>query len=154
MKKFALVFLLFLCACSQKNNKHVIDSTEKNQYLFVISSHAGSLKENLLTLEPVPLVVYFSDRPHRVAGHSDLKEFIAKWDKGINTYKTDPPNATLSISEKGKMKDAIIELMDPELKDDKLQFKVNILKNGIPQSFGPNSLFLDLYVDTAIITGG
>ncbi len=56
--------------------EHVIDDSKNTGYLFVISGTSGSLKGDTLTLNGVPNVIYFSDRPNRIAGHLSLLEFI------------------------------------------------------------------------------
>ena len=75
--------------------EHVIDDSNNTGYLFVISGTSGSLDGDKLTLNGVPNVIYFSDRPARKAGHLSVSEFIEMWDKGVDSFKADPPNATL-----------------------------------------------------------
>ncbi len=58
------------------NAEHVIEDSKNTGYLFVISGTSGSLKGDTLTLNGVPNVIYFSDRPNRIAGHLSLLEFI------------------------------------------------------------------------------
>ena len=53
--------------------EHVIDDSKNTGYLFVISGTSGSLKGDTLTLNGVPNVLYFSNRPVRVAGISRLR---------------------------------------------------------------------------------
>jgi len=77
--------------------EHVIDDSKNTRYLFIISGTSGSLDGDTLTLNGVPNVIYFSDRPARKVGHISVSEFIGMWDKGVDSFKADPPNATLSI---------------------------------------------------------
>jgi len=56
--------------------ENVIDDSKNPGYLFVISGMSGSLDGDKLTLNGVPNVIYFSDRPDRVAGHLSLKKFV------------------------------------------------------------------------------
>ncbi len=79
------------------NAEHVIEDSKNTGYLFVISGTSGSLDGDKLTLNGVPNVIYFSDRPARKAGHLSVSEFIEMWDKGVDSFKADPPNATLSV---------------------------------------------------------
>ncbi len=58
------------------NAENVIDDSKNPGYLFVISGMSGSLDGDKLTLNGVPNVIYFSDRPDRVAGHLSLKKFV------------------------------------------------------------------------------
>ena len=48
--------------------EHVIDNSKEPQYLFTLASKSGTFEGDILTLKGIPLVVYFSDRPVRVAG--------------------------------------------------------------------------------------
>ena len=122
---------------------HVLDSSRKPEYLFVQSAKSGSFDGDKLTLRGIPLVIYFSDRPYRIAGHVSLKEFLGKWDKGSDSFRADPPNATLSIYEESGSKNAVIELMDPRIDGDSLTYKVRVLEGNVPSSFGASSLFID-----------
>ncbi len=49
--------------------EHVIEDSKNTDYLFVISGTSGSLDGDTLTLNGVPNVIYFSDRPARKTGH-------------------------------------------------------------------------------------
>jgi len=60
---------------------NVIDDSKNPGYLFVISVMSGSLDVDTLT--GVPTVIYFSDRPDRVAGHLSLEKFVESWNKGV-----------------------------------------------------------------------
>ncbi|MDA2920406.1 hypothetical protein MYX76_13100 [Desulfobacterota bacterium AH_259_B03_O07] len=123
--------------------EHVIDDSKKPGYLFVLSAASGSLKGDTLTLNGVPNVIYFSDRPARKAGHMSLSEFIEMWDKGVDNFKADPPNATLSVLKKDGAKNVVVELMSVEKKNGSVVFKVAVLEGMSPESFKMSSLFLD-----------
>jgi hypothetical protein len=41
-----------------------------------------------------PATIVFSDRPKRLAGHMDTKEFVPFWSEGKDSFAKDPPNAT------------------------------------------------------------
>lgn len=68
--------------------EHVIDSTKNPHYLFSLAAKSGSLDGNLLTLKGVPLVVYFSDRPNRIAGHITLEKFVEMWGRSTTSKPT------------------------------------------------------------------
>ena len=114
-------------------------------YLFVLSGESGSFEGDTLTLNDVPLVVYFSDRPYRVAGHMSLEKFVELWGKGSDSFKADPPNATLSIFGEQGNKDVVVELMEPRIKEATLVFRVRLLKGNIAKSFGAASIFIDAF---------
>lgn len=147
--KYTAVFLtmaIILSAIPQiVYGEHVIDETKKPQFLFVVSAKSGAFEDGTLTLKDVPLVIYFSDRPDRIAGHTSLKKFVEDWHKGADSIKADPPNATLSIFNKDGSKDAVVELSEVRLNEDLLTCKVRALEGNIPKSFGPSSLFIDAF---------
>ncbi len=66
--------------------EHVIDDSKNTGYLFVISGTSGSLDGDTLTLNGVPNVIYFTNRPARKAGHLSLKKFVEMWDKGDDSF--------------------------------------------------------------------
>ena len=128
--------------------EHVIDDSKNTGYLFVISGTSGSLKGDTLTLNGVPNVLYFSDRPARKAGHLSVSEFIEMWDKGVDSFKADPPNATLAVLKEDGAKDVVVELISVVHKSDSVIFKVAVLEGTIPESFRTTSLFIDFQSNT------
>ena len=125
--------------------ENVIDDSKNPGYLFVISGTSGSLDGDILTLKGVPNVIYFSDRPVRNAGHMSLTKFVEMWGKGINNFKADPPNATLSVLKKKGEKNVVVELMSAEQKNGSVVFKYRVIEGEIPKSIEQFSLFIDLY---------
>jgi hypothetical protein len=123
--------------------EHVIDDSKEPSYLFVISGTSGSLDGDTLTLNGVPNVVYFSDRPDRVAGHLSLEKFVESWNKGSDSFKADPPNATLSMLNKDGAKNVVVELMTLEQKDGSVVFKVAVLEGVLSQTFKESTIFID-----------
>ncbi len=103
-----------------------------------------------LTLKGVPLVVYFSDRPVRAAGHITLEKFTGMWDKGADNFKADPPNTELAIYSKNGDKHAILIVSRPEIKGNAISFKVQLISGGPPNSFGHSTLFIDSLVNSQI----
>jgi len=123
--------------------EHVIDDSKNPGYLFVISGTSGSLDGDTLTLNGVPNVIYFSDRPNRIAGHMSLSEFIEMWNKGSDSFKADPPNATLSILTKEVVKNVVVELISVEQKSGSVVFKLAVLEGSITGHFHEGTLFID-----------
>ncbi len=123
--------------------EHVIDDSKEPSYLFVLSATSGSLKGDTLTLNGVPNVIYFSDRPDRVSGHLSLEKFVEMWDKGDDSFKADPPNATLSVLKKDGAKNIVVELISVEQKSGSVVFKVAGLEGNVTESFEASSLFID-----------
>jgi len=123
--------------------ENVIDDSKNPGYLFVISGTSGSLDGDKLTLNGVPNVIYFSDRPDRVAGHLSLEKFVESWNKGVNSFKADPPNATLSVLKKDGAENVVVELMSVEQKSGSIIFKVAVLEDLYTGSFNMTSLYID-----------
>ena len=130
------------------NAEHVIDDSKNTGYLFVISGTSGSLDGDTLTLNGVPNVLYFSDRPARKAGQLSVSEFIEMWDKGVDSFKADPPNTTLAVLKEDGAKDVVVELISVVQKSDSVIFKVAVLEGTIPESFRTTSLFIDFQSNT------
>ena len=124
--------------------ENVIDDSKNTGYLFVISGTSGSLDGDTLTLNGVPNVIYFSDRPARKAGHLSLEKFVDSWNKGSDSFKTDPPNATLSVLNKEGAQDVVVELMSVEQKNGSVVFKVAVLEpRTLAGSFKTATVFVD-----------
>ena len=123
--------------------ENVIDDSKNPGYLFVLSATSGSLKGDTLTLNGVPNVIYFSDRPHRIAGHLSLEKFVESWNKGSDSFKADPPNATLSVLKKDGANNIVVELTSVEQKNGSLYFKVVELEGNVTGLFERSSLYID-----------
>lgn len=146
MRKISIVgsFVLMLTMFSGLvSAETVIDNSTNHEYLFTLASKSGTLEEDKITLNDVPLVVYFADRPVRKAGHVSLEKFVSKWDKGFDNFKEDPPTAELAIYDEGGDKHAVLIISRPEVKDNTISFKVRIIGEDIPKSFGHSTLFID-----------
>ena len=89
--------------------------------------------------------LFFADRPQRVVGHMHTKNFVSDWGEGDNSFAEDPPNAVLSFLQDG---DAVPEevtmvIRDPQLTEDTLTYKVEVLDGKLPAKAGPCTLFID-----------
>ncbi len=147
MKKILSICLVLMLVSSSVMAEHVISSKDKPEFLYVLSAKSGTFEGDTLTLKDVPLVIYFSDRPDRIAGHMSLKKFVKLWGKGANSFKADPPNATLSIFNEQGNKDAVIELVGvPEVKGNSVTWSIRVLLGNLPKEISTSSLFIDLYI--------
>src|ERR1700751_1565838 len=63
--------------------------------MFVQSAAGASFKDGKLTLMS-PSTIFISDRPTRLAGHVNCRNFIQAWSDGDDSLQKDPPNAVLS----------------------------------------------------------
>jgi hypothetical protein len=67
-----------------------------------------------LKLENVsPVNLFFTDRPERIAGNMKTARFIPFWSEGKDSFKSDPPNADVSILDGKTLKQTVVELKDP-----------------------------------------
>ena len=128
----------------------VINEADAPQFLYTMSAKSGTYENGTLTLKDVPLVVYFSDRPHRISGMLSIQVFEQGWRQGPDSFKADPPNGTLSILGKDKDTNVVVELMDPnvKVKEGTISFKVRILQGELPKSFEHATLFIDPIIDS------
>ena len=124
----------------------------KVELLFVQNSRGVAIDKDkgTLTLKGVsPTTLFFSDRPVRMAGHYNMKEYLATWDEGKDSFSADPPNATLSVFEQGQddLLDVVVKLQNPRLQGDDLIYDITLIdKEGpLPKKGGPASLFIDIF---------
>jgi len=116
------------------------------QYLFVQTAQGATMdKEKLILKNVSPTVIFFSDRPKRIAGHMTIEDFVLDWqeDTSKNSFKADPPNAVLSIFDKDEVEDVVVELKNPQLKNNDLVYQIKVLEDDKPLPSGPVSLFID-----------
>ena len=122
--------------------------------LGVINSDGATLEGNKLVLTGVTRnVIVFADRPVRAAGHETTELFISRWGDGKDSFKKDPPNATISVlgGEKDGVTDAVVELSNPKLAGNDLTFDVKVLEGDLKGVSGPAALFIDWW---AVTPGG
>ncbi|MGA9477956.1 MAG: SHOCT domain-containing protein [Desulfobacterales bacterium] len=116
--------------------------------LFVQNAEAVVFGKGTLTLKGVsPMTVFFSDRPVRIAGHFNTKdEFVPLWDEGKDSFLKDPPNATVSMYEKGReqLEDVVVKLSKPRLKGKDLTYDIKVIEGKAPQKGGACSVFIDI----------
>jgi hypothetical protein len=91
-----------------------------------------------------PATIVFSDRPKRLAGHMDTKEFVPFWSEGKDSFAKDPPNATLSIFDEKALTQVVATLRNPVLAGDTLTYEVRVLQGEMPAKGGLVSVFIDI----------
>jgi len=119
------------------------------ELLFVQSAESVALGADgkKLTLKGLsPTTLFFSDRPVRIAGHYRTDEYLDFWKKGPDSFLKDPPNATLSVFEKGKdeMSDVVVTLRNPQVSGNEITYDVTVISGTLPKGGGPASLFIDI----------
>lgn len=117
-------------------------------YLFVQNADGVEVGEGTLTLKDVsPTTVYFTDRPDRIAGHGPTTDFIKLWGQGEDSFRADPPNATLSILEGDhEAGDVVVTLTNPRLDGQDLTYDIEIIEGKLPKTGGAAALFVDVLV--------
>jgi hypothetical protein len=115
------------------------------EFLFVQTAKQVAYKDGILTLQDVsPVTVFFSDRPKRIVGNVRNDLFLQKWTEGSNSFKSDPPNAVLSIfNDKSPPTSAVLVLNNPRLQGNNLTYDVQTLKGTLPPAGIEGTLFID-----------
>src|SRR5262249_957509 len=70
--------------------------------------------------------------------------FVPFWSKGKDSFKSDPPNADISLPEGDKLPQVVAELQDPLLTGDELRYTVKILQGQLPAKAADVSVFIDV----------
>jgi len=78
-------------------------------------------------------------RPHT------YQKFRARLGEGENNFAEDPPSAVLSFLSEGDTvpEEVTIIIRDPQLTEDTLTYKVEVLDGTLPAKAGPCTLFID-----------
>lgn len=137
----ALTFILLGVAVA------AADEEKKADFLFVQSAKSMSFDPatNKLTLENVsPVTVFFTDRPERIAGNMKTTAFVPFWSEGEDSFKSDPPNADISIVDGKTLKQTVVELQDPALDGNTLTYTVKILQGDMPAAGTDVAVFIDI----------
>ncbi len=119
------------------------------QLLFVQNAATVEIDDakHTLTLKGLsPTTLFFSDRPVRIAGHYRTEEYLDFWKKGPDSFLKDPPNATLSVFEKGKeeLADMVVTLRNPRVSGNDITYDITVISGTLPKEGGPASLFIDI----------
>jgi len=120
---------------------------EKADFLFVQSAKSMTFDAatNKLTLKNVsPVTVFFTDRPERIAGNMNTTRLIPFWSDGKDSFKSDPPNADISVVEGKTLKQTVVELQDPVIDGDDLTYTVKVLKGDMPAKATEVAVFIDI----------
>ncbi len=116
--------------------------------MIVLTARGAKLTGQTLTLEGIsPSAIVFADRPVRSAGHALTKHLLEEWSGNApDSFAKDPPNATVSVLNKGKgeVVDAVMVLKSPKLEGDKLVFNVEVIEGNLAGGDGAVSVFLDI----------
>jgi hypothetical protein len=120
------------------------EDTDEVNMLFVQSAHGAELANGKLRLKSVnPSTLFFSDRPDRITGHESTADFVANWSEGEDSFKSNPPNATLSILTGPEPQEIVVVLTAPRLDNGDLLYDVEVLDGASSASGEASSLFID-----------
>jgi len=123
---------------------HVINQPVRPTYLIVLSGMSAEVEDKTLTLKGIPALIYFSDRPVRLAGHRQPAAFLGIWDRHFVGSPDNLPNATLSTLSADSVSNVVIEITDVALVGSDLRFQFKVLEGELSDgSLGPSSLFID-----------
>ena len=108
---------------------------------FTADPDAGTLR----LVNVSPQVLYFSDRPQRIAGHMKLPDYLKEWSEGKDNFGDDPPNATLSVYEPGQGGNTlvVVELTNPVIDGRDIVYTCKVLDGSLPREGGATALFID-----------
>lgn len=137
------------------NHQHAVPGVKnpteqsKGSLLFVVNAAEGAITKNTLTLRNVSdAVVYFSDRPERIAGHVTLERFFHYWNNSPDNFDQDPPNAVLSIVGHGQGYDnVVVVLKKAALDGTTLTFDIDILSGVVSESGALHFKAAPLFID-------
>ena len=149
-KSFLITAVLAMAIVAQMGLLPGISQAQQDQmpqFLFVQNAKGVVFDKGTISLKGVsPATLFFSDRPMRIAGHYTTEEFVQMWGEGKDSFKSDPPNATLSIfqEDRDKLTDVVVKLSNPKLEGDDLTYHVAIIEGQMPAKGGICSLFIDI----------
>ena len=131
-------------SATTKSNRNAATET---QLLFVQNAKGVDIRDTRLSMIGIsPTTIFFADRPKRIAGHMQTKDFIEDWQKdtGKESFKSDPPNGTLSVFDGDEVVDIVVTLKNPRMAAGNLVYDIAVLEDDTPIPSGPASLFIDL----------
>jgi hypothetical protein len=123
------------------------EAPKQADFLLVQSSKGMTFDKstNKLMLTSVgPITLFFADRPERIAGNMRTTAFIPFWSEGKDSFKSDPPNADVSILEGNALRQTVVVLRDPVLDGDNLAYTVKVVQGDMPAKGTDVSVFIDI----------
>ena len=144
-----LVLLIFLTAsissCEEKQKQTKEETPKEVEFLLVQNADSVMLNDGQLRLKNIaPNTLYFSDRPDRIVGRITTQKYVNHWSVGENNFKSDPPNAVLSVLEGGEVEDITVVLTQPRLEGADLVYNVDVLDGSTSIVGGAAALFIDV----------
>jgi len=146
MKTSALLFVASFCAASV----NLVAAQPKAptvapEVLFVQTAKKIAFKDGILTLEDAaPVTAFFSDRPNRIVGQVRNDLFLNQWTEGKNSFKSDPPNAFLTVfNDRSRPTGVTVVLRNPRSVGNNLLYDAQIMSGSPPTAGIESTLFID-----------
>ena len=148
MKNLSTLILVVIIAtttlsCEEKQSKE--EATHEVEFLLVQNADSVVLNNGQLRLKNIaPTTLYFSDRPDRIVGRVTTQEYVDHWAIGDNNFKSDPPNAVISVLLGEEAEDITVVLTEPQLEGADMVYKVEVLDGSTSINGGATALFIDV----------
>jgi hypothetical protein len=123
-----------------------VENAKKADLLFVQNAKDVTVDGGKLILKGIgPTVLFFSDRPERIAGHMTNERYLKLWtEDGKDSFLADPPNATVSVFADDTEANLVVTLKNPQYNEDDLTYDISVLQGKLPEEGGPCSVFIDI----------
>jgi hypothetical protein len=151
MKKgFLITMMLIIVLVAQAGMPFIAgaatDATKTADLLFVQTARDVRLDGEKLILKGIsPTVLFFTDRPERIAGNMKNDRYLKLWtEDGKDSFLADPPNATLSVFTDDAVGELVVTLRNPQFKGDDLIYDISVIEGKPPAKGGPCALFIDI----------
>ena len=138
------IFVIVLLLAAVTLSAHAED--EACDMLFVQDAKAMVFDGSRLTLkEANPNIIFFCDRPVRIAGHMTRDAFMKLVTEGENSFADNPPNAAVSIvGAKGEVTEAVVTLSKrPLVSGNDMVFPIKVLDGELPNTGETVIMFID-----------
>jgi len=125
----SIFLLLLLTQAGIRPNVSLSAENPKNTDLFFVhnSNHITVDDGKLILWGISPTVLFFTDRPERIAGHMTNERYLRLWkEDGKESSLADPPNATVSVFADDEGADLVVTLRDPEFNGGDLAYDINL----------------------------
>ena len=130
---------------ADKDSGKQSEKTQTADLLFVQSAESAILKDGVLRLGEIhPTTIYFSDRPERIAGHWETKDFLDSWGMGEDNFVENPPNGALSILSGAEPQEIVVTLKSPRMDGNDLLYEVTVLEGNQSAEGDASTLFIDV----------
>ena len=128
------------------NAAQAVENTKKADLLFVQNAKDVTVDGGKLILKGIgPTVLFFSDRPERIAGHMTNDRYLKLWrEDGKDSFLADPPNATVSVFADDTETNLVVTLRNPQFTGDNLTYDISVIQGKLPEKGGPCSVFIDI----------